>query len=122
MFNIDFNSTNPVYLEIAESIIKMILNGTYQKNDKLPSIRSLSHALSINHNTVQRAYLELEHRGFIYSQTGKGMFICDNIDELNKKEHRKFIIGFEQEVKELIKLGLSKEEIIDIVNRVDIDE
>lgn len=121
MFNIDLNSANPVYLEITNSIIKMILNGTYKKHDKLPSIRSLSQALSINHNTVQRAYLELEHRGFIYSQTGKGMFVCDNIEELNKEEHQKIINNFESEVKELFKLGLSKKEVIDLVNNLTVE-
>lgn len=118
MFNIDTKSTNPVYLEIANNIIKLIINGTYQPNDKLPSIRYLSNLFSINHNTVNRAYLELEHRGYIYPIQGKGMFVKENIEELNDEEKRKLLLSFADKVKELAEISIEKQEIDEIVNKI----
>lgn len=118
MFNIDLNSANPVYIEIANTIIKMIINGTFKKHDKLPSIRSLSQSLSINHNTVTRAYLELEHKGYIYPKPGMGMFVSENIDNLNKLEEEKILNQFKDKVIELKEIEISKEKVIEIINEV----
>ena len=116
MFDINLNSSNPVYVEIANTIIKLIINGTYKKHDKLPSIRTLSQSLSINHNTVTRAYLELEHKGYIYSKPGMGLYVCEDIDELNEKENERIINEFKDKVTELKEVGINKEKIIEIIN------
>lgn len=118
MFNIDTNSTNPVYMEIANNIIKLIINGTYKPNDKLPSIRYLSNLFSINHNTVTRAYLELEHRGYIYSVQGKGMFVKDGIEDLNLEEKNKLVSSFEDKLEELVEIGIKKEQVNEIVDSI----
>ncbi|MEG0364516.1 MAG: GntR family transcriptional regulator [Erysipelotrichales bacterium] len=115
MLTLDLNSSKPLYLEISNAIIKLILNGTFKARDKLPSIRSLSKSLSINHNTVQRAYLELEHRGFIYSQSGKGMYVKDNIEKLCLQEKSKIINSFKDKMNDLKELGFNQTNIIDIV-------
>ena len=115
MFDINLNSSNPVYIEIANTIIKMIINGSFKKHDKLPSIRSLSQSLSVNHNTVTRAYLELEHKGYIYSKPGMGMFVCENIEGLIKADNSRIIAEFSEKVKELKEVGITEKEVIDIV-------
>ncbi|MDF9866638.1 GntR family transcriptional regulator [Bacilli bacterium PM5-3] len=118
MFDINLNSSNPVYVEIANTIIKLIINGTFKEHDKLPSIRTLSQSLSINHNTVNRAYLELEHKGYVYSKPGMGMFVCENIDDLNKVENKRMIDEFKVKINELREVGVKKEDLIVIINEI----
>ena len=67
MIFIDYNDKRPIYEQVTEKIQTLILNGVLESDSKLPSVRSLAMELSINPNTIQRAYSELEREGFIYS-------------------------------------------------------
>ena len=58
----------------------MIVTGAMKQDEKLPSVRSLATQLSINPNTIQRAYNELEAEGYIYSVAGKGSFVSGTAD------------------------------------------
>lgn len=114
MFDINFNSNAPIYMEIANNIIKLIITGVYKEHDKLPSIRELSNFLSINHNTIQKAYVELEQKGYVYSKTGLGMFVSENIDRLNDKEINNMLKNLEFDLLELKKLNID----VDVINKV----
>ena len=75
MIVIDYSDKRPIYEQIVERLCTLILNGVLEADEKLPSVRSLAVELSINPNTIQRAYGELERRGFIYSVKGRGNFV-----------------------------------------------
>ena len=75
MIKLDYQSRIPIYKQIQDSIVEMILLGVYTENTQLPSVRSLAVELGINPNTIQKAYQELESAGIIFSVTGKGSFI-----------------------------------------------
>lgn len=88
MIFIDYKDSRPIYEQLIDGIQDMIVRGVWVENDQLPSVRSLAMELSINPNTIQRAYQELERKGFIYSVQGKGSFVApnDNLLEEKKKE------------------------------------
>ena len=76
MVHLDYRDARPIYTQIIDTIRNQILAGVLQQGDKLPSVRELATQLSINPNTIQRAYRELEMGGWIASVAGKGSFVC----------------------------------------------
>ena len=76
MIVIDKYSRKPIYEQIIDGIEKQIMSGVMGELDKLPSIRELSVALSINPNTIQKAFLELDRAGIIISSQGRGCFVA----------------------------------------------
>lgn len=84
MITIDYKDKRPIYEQIVEKVRRLILRGILRRDDPMPSVRSLAQELSINPNTIQKAYQELERMGYIYSVKGRGSFIKDSqlvIDE-----------------------------------------
>ena len=78
MITIDYKDKRPIYEQIIEKVRQLILRGILKKDDAIPSVRSLALELSINPNTIQKAYQELERMGYIYSVKGRGSFIKDS--------------------------------------------
>ena len=78
MITIDYKDKRPIYEQIIEKVRQLILRGILKKDDAMPSVRSLALELSINPNTIQKAYQELERMGYIYSVKGRGSFIKDS--------------------------------------------
>ncbi len=75
MILIDYKDTRPIYEQIVERYKTLILKGALQPDEQLPSVRNLAMELSINPNTIQKAYTELERQGFIYTVKGRGNFV-----------------------------------------------
>ena len=88
MILIDYKDRRPIYEQVVEKLSELMLRGILEQNSQLPSVRSLATELSINPNTIQRAYAELERQGYIYSVKGRGSFVAENhqIREQKKKE------------------------------------
>jgi GntR family transcriptional regulator len=74
MFEIDLKSRRRVYEQVMDQMKERILVGVIGPDEKLPSVRDLSKALTVNPNTVQKAFRELERQGYIYAVAGKGSF------------------------------------------------
>ncbi len=77
MILIDHKDRRPIYEQIIERFQQMILCGALQPGAPMPSVRSLAMELSLNPNTIQRAYQELERTGYIYTIKGKGSFVSE---------------------------------------------
>ena len=75
MVHLDYRDVRPIYSQIADGFREQILSGVLSDGDKLPSVRELAVELSINPNTIQRAYRELETQGWIATVSGKGCFV-----------------------------------------------
>lgn len=88
MILIDYKDRRPIYEQIVEKLSDLMMRGILEEDSQLPSVRSFAMDLSLNPNTVQRAYAELERQGYIYSVKGKGSFVAKNckIKEQKKKE------------------------------------
>lgn len=90
MILIDYNDRRPIYEQIIDRFQTLILNGALEADSKLPSVRTLAIELSVNPNTIQRAYAELERSGFIYSVKGRGNFV--RMDESLVKKHQEKLL------------------------------
>ena len=77
MIVIDYRDKRPLYEQVAEKLAQLIICGVLESNAKLPSVRALGMELSINPNTIQRAYVQLEQEGYIYTVVGRGNYVTD---------------------------------------------
>lgn len=82
MLCIDYRDSRPIYEQVVDGIEKMVVHGVLQSDSQLPSVRQFAAELSINPNTIQRAYSELESKGVIYSVKGKGNFVSSDGSKL----------------------------------------
>ena len=67
MITLDYRDKRPIYEQIVDGMQKLIVSEAFKANDKLPSVRNLAMEMSINPNTIQRAYMQLEKDGWIYT-------------------------------------------------------
>jgi len=112
MIILDYKDARPIYEQVVDKLQKLIINGVLEPDSKMPSVRSLAMELSINPNTIQRAYTELERLGFLYAIKGRGNFVTYNEELylLKKKEYRDKI---EKLLREAEEIGISRKEMLD---------
>ena len=75
MIVLDFRDKRPIYEQVVEKMSHLIASGVLEEGSRLPSVRSLAIELSVNPNTIQRAYAQLEQDGYIYTVSGRGNFV-----------------------------------------------
>ena len=114
MIILDYKDRRPIYEQVAEKLEELMLLGILGENEPLPSVRSLAMELSINPNTIQRAYGELERQGSIYTVKGKGSFVAEN-SVMKEKRKKDLLIQVSEVIDEAIRLGISGEEIKNMV-------
>ena len=112
MINLDYSSRIAIYEQIVMQIEKYVALGILKENDQMPSIRELASNLGINPNTVKKAYSILESRGVINSLSTKGTFISKNTKKIVDNKINELIDDINNKIKELEKLGLSKDDVI----------
>lgn len=117
MILIDYSDKRPIYEQIAERFQALIVNGIMEADEKLPSVRALAVELSINPNTIQRAYAELERDGFIYSVKGRGNFVKKD-EELFQRQKERLLEEFEKQLGICLKQGVTKEELFGSFQKV----
>jgi len=88
-FRLDLKSGVPVYRQVIDQILAGIASGVLSGGDQLPTVRQLAVDLSINPNTVVRAYRELEIRGVLATQQGIGTFITQQRVEADEAERQR---------------------------------
>ena len=114
MIILDYKDRRPIYEQVAEKLEELMLLGILGEHEPLPSVRSLAMELSINPNTIQRAYAELERQGYIYTVKGKGSFVAEN-SVMKEKRKKDLLIQVSEVIDEAIRLGISGEEIKNMV-------
>ena len=114
LIELNYRDSRPIYEQIKDSIRRLVISGAMGSNEQLPSVRSLAVTLSINPNTIQRAYNELENEGYIYSVPGKGNFVSPDVrqDKERIKELKERLIEILAELKYL---GLKNEELEELI-------
>ena len=117
MILIDMQSRTPIYEQIKEQVIYLIGCGVYKPGEQLPSIRSLAKELSLNVNTVKRAFSELEADGVTYSLAGRGIFVSEGA-LCNRRVIDSAISDIEQVIKSARAKGVSKQEIIELTESI----
>jgi GntR family transcriptional regulator len=108
---IDFLDSRPIYIQIAERYKTLILKGVLEPDEQLPSVRQMAIELSTNPNTVQRAYMELEKEGFIYTVKGRGNFVRDNKEVKNMKR-KELVEKIKEVLREAEEVGIDPEDVL----------
>lgn len=119
MLRIDPRRSTPIYEQIELGIKELILKGALKYGEKLPSVREMSSILTINPNTISKAYGELEREGVIETLRGKGTFITDNYKGKVDEKKMEYI---SEELKKLILEasygGISKEDFMKLTLQI----
>lgn len=119
MFELDLRSRLPIYEQLVEKFKELIISEVLKVDEKLPSVRTLSKQLTINPNTIQKSYRELERQGYIYSIKGKGSFVMSSKNITNSEKLENIKKELAKNLSEAIYLGMDKVEIIDMVSQTE---
>ena len=115
---IDQKSGVPLYRQIIEQVEFGVARGDLDPGDQLPTVRQLAVQLSINPNTVLRAYREMEIKGLLDTQQGSGTFVSMQRPEIDKNERTRML---DQILVELLarasRYGFTVEEVLDGLRR-----
>ena len=115
----EYNSSLPIYLQVADLIKRDIVTGKRELGEKLPSVRELAVSYTINPNTVSRVYKELEMEGVCFTRRGMGTFVTEDPKKVKSMKEEmagtlihEFLEGMQQ-------LGFSRTEAIQILEEKD---
>ena len=110
MIQLDYRDARPIYSQIVDGFRSQISTGILQNGDRLPSVRELAQQLTINPNTIQRAYRELEASGWIATVAGKGCFVC-GMPTHTQPEILALLNRFDETATALQMLGITRKEL-----------
>lgn len=110
-----FDANLPIYVQIMELFKKQIVNGTYEKGDKIPPVRELAVYFGVNPNTVQRALSELEREGLLYSERTSGRYITQEDGQITALKNAYANSLIDACLHDLRDLKLSEQEIMKMI-------
>lgn len=116
-FQIDQSSDVPVWAQLARRIAYLIETGELQPGDQLPTVRGLASEVSVNYNTVSKAYLSLASDGYIESVRGRGAFVR-NVENEEWSERAGEVDGVIDDcIQACLDMGLSLDDIVAYISR-----
>ena len=113
----NFSSDRSIYLQLAEKLELLIVNGSFGKGKKLPSIRELSLYEKVNPNTLQKALSLLEEEGLIRTDRTTGKFVTSDLEKIEQKRKtlaKKTIDSF---LLEMEQIGFKRSEALNLINK-----
>ena len=110
MFQLDLKSRKSIYEQVIDNLKELIMTRVLSTDEKLPSVRELSKEITVNPNTVQKAYRELERQGYVYTTSGVGTFVADIGGRPDTKELELAKANLDDDFRQLLYLGFSFEE------------
>ena len=105
MIHLDYRDSRPIYEQVKDGLRRLMVTGVLASGDKLPSVRAMASQLSINPNTIQRAYAELEAEGYVVSVTGDAQTPARRAELTGKLKPL---------LEELKNLGMTREELVQL--------
>ncbi len=115
LFQIDMKSRKAIYEQVIDNFKRLIATGVLKQDEKVPSVRDMAKVLTVNPNTIQKAYRELETQGYFYTVLGQGSFISAPPSEVNSKEIKALYTSLGAVIQELLFLGEKPQQIIDYI-------
>jgi GntR family transcriptional regulator len=111
----EWNDSQPIYRQLRDRVVAMILDGVLKEGDPLPSVRTVAADYRVNPLTVLKAYQELVDEGLVETRRGLGMFINDGAHNLLlDAEREKFLKEDWPRIREtMLRLGLKPEDLLD---------
>ncbi len=111
----NLTSDRPVFIQIIEKLKLDIVTGVYPPGDKLPSVRDLASEASVNPNTMQRAFSELERAGLVYTQRTNGRFITEDQNMIYQLKEQMAVDAISTFLKNMELLGFSGKEAAELL-------
>lgn len=119
MFQLDLKSRVSIYQQIVDQVKELIVAGILKPGDKLPSVRDLARTLTVNPNTIQKAFRDLEYQGYVTTSPGLGTYVAKpDLMEPDPRKLESLKIQLEKDMKELLYLGLSLDQADAIWNEL----
>lgn len=115
IINIDYGKRTPIYEQIVDEIERLVTLHLLAPGEQIMSIRELACSLSINPNTVKKAYDILEKKNVITTKSTKGTFISNDIENARKLKIDSMLQELENKISELETYGLTRNEIINLL-------
>ena len=116
MITVDLRSRKPIYEQIVDNVKALVLTGVMKPDEQLPAVRKLAVDLTINPNTIQKAYAILEAQQIVYSIPGRGIFI--SISDLLSLKRLELTNSLKSEFEEAAAVGITADEITRLVGEV----
>ena len=117
LFDIQPDSSVPIYEQIVAQITFAIASGALEAGTRIPSVRELAGRLVINPNTIARAFQELERRGVVAARRGLGMEVTPDGPDLCRRQRQEIVRGrIRQALREAASSALTAEEIRTLVD------
>lgn len=117
MILLDYRDKRPIYEQMVEKLEHLIASGGLEPLTKMPSVRSLAVELSVNPNTVQRAYAQLEQDGYLYTVSGRGSFVTSQA-EWRESRQGKVWKKWEEATLQAREAGLPEERLQEGLRRI----
>lgn len=117
MIDVNYQDPRAIYEQLVDKYEMLIATGVLKKDERLPSVRAIASKLSINPNTVQKAFSILEDNGYIYSVKGRGSFVAEP-SSLRKDRIKKWQDSLTDLISEAIALGFSREDCIEELKNI----
>lgn len=116
--SLEFDNNLPIYLQIVENIKTDIVSGKIQAGERLPSVREFALLMKVNPNTIQKALVELEGVGLIYTERTNGKFVTQDksLVEKLKGEYTEKIT--QKYLSDMQKIGITNEEILQYIKKL----
>lgn len=111
MILLDYRDKRPIYEQVQEKLERLITSGALESDFKMPSVRSLAIELSVNPNTIQRAYTQLEQEGYIYTVSGRGSFVAP-AEEWRDSKQKKLLNEWSELTIQVMESGITKERLL----------
>ena len=109
---LETSGTVPIYQQIAEQIHRRVAMGALKPGDPVPSVRQLALELTINPNTVARAYLELEYQGILHKRQGQGTYVSPGAAKASRREGGRMVVALlERAIAEAATFGMGADEV-----------
>jgi len=112
LITVDLRDRKQLYEQLIDNIKALILAGDLNRDDKLPSVRSLAKELGINPNTIQKAYTELERCGIIMTMPGRGSVVLAERESLRNEMSGKLENAMKALAREMRESGIDREEFV----------
>lgn len=111
----NLTSDRPIYTQILEKIQTQIIAGIYKPGERLPSVRELAAQASVNPNTMQKAFAELERSGLIQTQRNSGRTVTEDTGMIRQIQTQAALSQVQSFFNTMTELGFNKEEILAFV-------
>ena len=113
-----FDNERPIYIQLVEKLRIEIVSGKLKKGERLPSVRELALIAKVNPNTMQKALVELESEGLIYTERTNGKFVTENVKLISSVKKKLAKEKLNTYLKDMEDIGITLEEIIEYLQEL----